>query len=137
MRYPPDWPRIRQQILHRARHCCEKCGVENHRLGGRLPDGRFLPAQPLGEKLYGLQWPAPGEESWCDDGKAVARLRIIRIVLTIAHLDHTPENCAPENLRAWCQKCHLEYDAPHHKQTAYQTRREGKAVADMFDGATQ
>lgn len=25
-----------------------------------------------------------------------------RIVLTIAHLDHTPEHCSPENLRALC-----------------------------------
>jgi len=34
------------------------------------------------------------------------------VVLTIAHLDHTPENCDPENLRALCQRCHNEYDAP-------------------------
>lgn len=55
-----------------------------------------------------------------------------KVVLTIAHLDHTPENCADENLRAWCQRCHLAYDHEHHQQNAYQTRREGKAV-DMFD----
>ena len=55
-----------------------------------------------------------------------------RVVLTIAHLDHTPENCAPENLRALCQRCHLAYDADHHAQTAYQTRREGKAARDLF-----
>ena len=35
-----------------------------------------------------------------------------RVVLTIAHLDHVPENCDPENLRAWCQRCHNTYDAP-------------------------
>ena len=35
-----------------------------------------------------------------------------KVVLTIAHLDHTPENCDDENLRAWCQRCHLTYDAP-------------------------
>lgn len=35
-----------------------------------------------------------------------------RVVLTVAHLDHTPENCAPGNLRAWCQRCHITYDAP-------------------------
>ncbi len=34
------------------------------------------------------------------------------VVLTIAHLDHQPENCEPENLRAWCQRCHNTYDAP-------------------------
>lgn len=34
------------------------------------------------------------------------------VVLTIAHLDHTPENCDPDNLRAWCQRCHNTFDAP-------------------------
>ena len=36
------------------------------------------------------------------------------VVLTIAHLDHQPENCKPANLRAWCQRCHLSVDAAHH-----------------------
>jgi 5-methylcytosine-specific restriction endonuclease McrA len=40
-----------------------------------------------------------------------------KIILTIAHLDHTPENCARENLRALCQKCHNGYDAKHRTQT--------------------
>jgi hypothetical protein len=39
------------------------------------------------------------------------------VVLTTAHLDHTPENCCVTNLAAWCQRCHLAYDAPHHRQT--------------------
>lgn len=34
-----------------------------------------------------------------------------RVVLTVAHLDHDVSNNAPENLRAWCQRCHLTYDA--------------------------
>ena len=39
------------------------------------------------------------------------------IVLTIAHLDHIPENCSDENLKALCQRCHNQYDAEHRKQT--------------------
>ncbi len=35
-----------------------------------------------------------------------------RVVLTIAHLDHTPEHCEDDNLRAWCQRYHNRYDAP-------------------------
>jgi 5-methylcytosine-specific restriction endonuclease McrA len=56
-----------------------------------------------------------------------------KVVLTIAHLDHTPENCADDNLRAWCQRCHLAYDAQHHAINAAATRRKGKAVADLFE----
>lgn len=59
-------------------------------------------------------------------------LKIIEIVLTIAHLDHTPENCVPENLRALCQRCHLTYDAEMHAQESRITRRKGKALAELF-----
>lgn len=55
-----------------------------------------------------------------------------RVVLTVAHLDHTPENCEDGNLRAWCQRCHLHYDAQHHAANAAVTRRRRRAVADLF-----
>ena len=42
--------------------------------------------------------------------------------LTTAHLDHTHENVDPGNLRAYCERCHLTYDAEHHAQTAARTR---------------
>jgi len=45
-----------------------------------------------------------------------------QIVLTIAHLDHQPENSDMGNLRAFCQRCHLRYDARHHAATAQATR---------------
>lgn len=54
------------------------------------------------------------------------------VVLTVAHLDHTPENVAPENLRAWCQRCHLVYDAKHHAKNAAETRRKARAAGDLF-----
>lgn len=47
-----------------------------------------------------------------------------RVVLTIAHLDHTPENCDYSNLRALCQKCHNNYDLPHRLET----RRKSKGA---------
>lgn len=55
------------------------------------------------------------------------------VVLTIAHLDHTPENCDDANLRAWCQRCHLTYDARHHARNAAATRRKRKAIGDLFE----
>jgi hypothetical protein len=33
-----------------------------------------------------------------------------RVVLTIAHLDDPIEDVRDENLMAWCQRCHLNYD---------------------------
>lgn len=45
------------------------------------------------------------------------------VILTVMHLDHNPQNCARENLRAACQSCHLNYDRPMHLLHAAETRR--------------
>ena len=58
-----------------------------------------------------------------------------RVVLTVAHLDHQPENCEPENLKAMCQRCHLTYDARHHARNAYATRMAKRNTADLFGEA--
>jgi hypothetical protein len=55
------------------------------------------------------------------------------VVLTIGHLDHTPEHCNDDNLAAWCQRCHLENDAEHHRLTAWKTRHNKKAIRDLFE----
>lgn len=109
-RYPKDWPAVSARIRGRAGNCCEECGVENGALGGREPGGVWHDAIPTGDNGLRLTWPKPGEYGWCK-GFNTHRLRIIRIVLTVAHLNHTPEDCRDENLRALCQRCHLRYDA--------------------------
>lgn len=50
------------------------------------------------------------------------------VVLTVAHLDHQPENCAEENLKAMCCACHLSYDADHHAATRARTRQAAETV---------
>lgn len=40
-----------------------------------------------------------------------------RNTLTVAHLNHRPEDCRSENLMALCAPCHLRYDARHHAET--------------------
>ena len=39
-----------------------------------------------------------------------------KVVLTIAHLNHTPEDCRNENLKAGCQRCHNTYDIKNRVQ---------------------
>ena len=51
-----------------------------------------------------------------------------RNTLTVAHLDHTPANCSPENLKALCAPCHLRYDAPRKAAD----RRRKKASKQML-----
>lgn len=47
-----------------------------------------------------------------------------RYTLTVAHLNHTPEDCRRENLVALCSQCHLRLDAQHHAETRMQKRTE-------------
>lgn len=57
-----------------------------------------------------------------------------KVVLTCAHLDHDPSDCRDTGrLRAWCQRCHLTYDAPHHAHTIWKKRFENQM---LFDEAT-
>lgn len=49
-----------------------------------------------------------------------------RRTLTVAHLNHTPEDVSEANLMAMCAPCHLRYDAVHHAET----RRRKKGNAD-------
>ena len=113
-RYPKNWRQIRAAILDRARNRCEFCGIPNYAYKSR--------------KTNAWTEDAGQAETWAMEGE-----RVTKIVLTIAHLDHTPENCDSDNLRALCQRCHLNYDIKHHRQTFYKTRKEGKAAGDLFD----
>lgn len=128
-RYPKDWKAISQAARDRAGNRCEgspdfpDCRVANGAIGYR-EHGRWI---QLGESVDAAGLAIDAAE---EDGH-----RITRIVLTVAHLDHTPENCDPDNLRAWCQRCHLHYDREHHAETREATRKAGKAAADLFGEA--
>ncbi|MDP2398827.1 MAG: hypothetical protein Q8M53_10780 [Burkholderiales bacterium] len=107
-----------------------------------------MPIKPENAKLYPPDWKAIVERvrsrsgNRCEGSPAYPDCRAANgeahpvtgsiVVLTVGHMDHTPENCDMGNLRHWCQRCHLNYDKDHHQRNAYQTRRRGKAVADLF-----
>ncbi len=128
-RYPANWKEIRAATLKRAADCCEQCKVPNHSRIAR-GDGADIDTYQMDDaNVYCVNTGAHlGRKRMSD----YTLLRMVDIVLTIAHLDHTPENCDPANLRAWCQRCHLRYDAAHHAETARATRRARCAIGDMF-----
>ena len=37
-----------------------------------------------------------------------------KVVLTIGHVDHDTTHNDHDNLKAWCQRCHLTHDAKFH-----------------------
>lgn len=97
-RYPQDWPDISRRIKSdRAFGRCEcrgECGRTPEQHGASADGDRCL-------AVHGVPHPVTGS----------------MVVLTVAHLDHTPENCDDDNLRAMCQACHLAYDRGHHAAT--------------------
>lgn len=106
-RYPPSWREISLRIRNeRALGGCECTGQCGADHYGRCP------AQNNGRD------PISGN----------------RVVLTVAHLDHTPENCDDDNLLAMCQRCHNAYDAPERRAGMEKREREKRAVGDLFGG---
>ena len=69
---------------------------------------------------------------WCDAVQGEPHpVTGSKVVLTVAHLDHQPQNVDRSNLRALCQKCHNGYDA--------KVRRAGivaRRALPLFDGAS-
>lgn len=128
----PEWQVIRERVRSRAGNRCEKCGVDNHALGGRLRSGKFLKAQPKGDNGLRLVWPTPGEEWWCGEDEPIM-LRIIKIVCTVAHVDNHLTDHSDDNLRFWCQQCHLRHDAKQHAASARITRRRKAPQVDIED----
>ena len=68
---------------------------------------------------------------WCGVGNYALHPETgARVVLTVMHLDHTPENCSPENLKAACQKCHNSYDISHKIET--RKSKKGQMLMDFY-----
>lgn len=108
-RYPPNWKsEIRPRILDRDKHCCKECGVPNYFEGIRTIEGIVTLDQYMID--HGTMHLAMLEDKY---GKGHNKLGVIKIVLTIAHLDHDEENwnVKDDRLAAMCQRCHLRYDS--------------------------
>lgn len=136
-RYPKDWPEISKAIRERASNTCEQCGAPNgcDILRGLEFGDRVAYAVPCGIGAHTFD----ADTGECLGVRLVQDLkrwgwREVRVVLTVAHLDHQPENCDPSNLRAWCQRCHNRYDAKMRRAGILERRRAGLAVADLFAG---
>jgi hypothetical protein len=99
-RYPKNWKtEIRPRILKRADDKCEFCDVENYEIIRRYKSNTawFIYENTL-NKL--------------PNNKTISKYyhKPIKIILTIAHLDQDISNNADENLKALCQRCHLNHD---------------------------
>ncbi len=92
-RYPSNWEEIALKIKTEANWQCENCGRKCKKVGESWEEFEVRTGQKITEKR-------------------------MRFVLTVAHLNHIPEDCRPENLKSWCSVCHCRYDlkAIEHKK---------------------
>lgn len=132
-RYPKDWKAISQAAKERASWMCQHPGCTTR----QYAYGRWLKDQT--GRLYWNWW---GTKPTYSEARQMAAEcyfaageegpKPIVIVLTVAHLNHQPEDCRPENLAALCQRHHLALDADHHKTNAYRTRKDKAQTIEMF-----
>lgn len=123
-KYPKDWTAISNRVRQRAGQRCERCKAPNGASVARadgcymLTDGSVfsdVDGAPMG-KARGSEFPAK---------------KHLRIVLTVAHLDHDSMGTDETRMQALCQKCHLAYDRDQHTASAKATRRGRKAVGNL------
>lgn len=101
-KYPANWSEIRKDILERAKHKCECCGLDNYsKVNSFKRDGKTV-------------WKDLTYQEWIDSGCP----KHVTVILTIAHLDHdeTNHDVKYDRLKAMCQLCHLRYDSEEKKR---------------------
>lgn len=129
--YPKNWEAIARQIKEAADWTCQQCGRPCRRPSETQE-------QLIDRLADDFQW--AGELFDLTDGGPlgpVAKLRAGRFVLTVAHLNHRPEDCRPENLRALCTVCHCRMDiAPGAIATKRAIALERRGQLNLF-GANQ
>lgn len=133
--YAPNWKAIRASILERAGNRCEQCKAVNHDWVWR-GTANSKPIYQTGDlNVYCAETGAHLSESGMDISMDVSENgdKLTRIVLTIAHKDHDIANNSDENLAAWCQRCHLKHDHPHHIANAKKTREKKMGTINMFE----
>lgn len=114
-RYPKNWrsevvPRIRARSGDRC-ECTGQCGRDHT---------KDFPHTARCNRLNGMP---------IDDISGP------KIVLTVMHLDHQPENCEDSNLLHGCQGCHNRYDLPYRRARRRDRLRAEQEITQgvMFD----
>lgn len=157
-RYPADWKQISHAAKERAGWKCQHPGckakqysvgrwilwagdnrhqwspIEGNRPATTAQDHEFDNAGE-GCDFQGDRWTYKAARAFIDRWAWAEDERQLVIVLTVAHLNHQPEDCRPENLVVMCQRHHLAYDQQHHQANAWRTRRAKIGTADLFEVA--
>lgn len=83
--------------------------------------------QPIPREAFTSQWVSlhPGR-AWLADGPDLRYARLVKVVLTVAHLDHDPRHADDDRCKFLCGRCHLRHDAANN----YARGRRYRATAE-------
>ncbi|MGD1948059.1 MAG: HNH endonuclease [Leptolyngbyaceae cyanobacterium] len=100
--YPDNWDAIALKVKNEAHWVCEECG----RICRKPKESVSEYVNRIGgiNKLFS-GWPEDVSVS-----ESEIKTHPQKFTLTVAHLDHHPENCDRANLKALCAPCHCRYD---------------------------
>lgn len=140
---------FRARIIARAKNRCEQCGKPNHKRvwvvsGRNLVDTNIIPLAIVTPHVLRSQyWTATKHDRarWnpCTVGGGFGPLKIlkgaqwkaarrIRIICTLAHLNHVAGDDRDDNAKFLCQWCHLNYDKLHHKETRMERKDAARPI---------
>ena len=111
-KYPPNWrTEIVPRILKRDGNKCKICGLDNYQ---KVYAVKLYVRSAINGR-YGFKSIWFRDRRDADKVRPVSfgNVRTIKVVLTVAHLDHDETNfdISDDRLMAMCQWCHLNYDA--------------------------
>jgi hypothetical protein len=144
-KYPKNWKtEIVPAIKDRDGHRCKFCGVPNYAtiFRGIVEDGAEEPTEIYQFADGRIFQSSDGTEIFVGQGYLAdvqplsgnPLQKAIKIILTVAHLDHDINNNTHDNLAALCQRCHLRYDAEHHSKNSKANRDAKKAATEAKNG---
>lgn len=134
-KYPQNWKsEIRPDILKRADYKCEFCKAKDRELYIRgIYDGCECYQDMDGNIFASTDGMKIGADYVGEVANHTTKDTSVVIVLTIAHLDHDIENNNYDNLKALCQKCHLNLDKELHQKNRAATINKKKKQINLFD----
>lgn len=124
-KYPANWlSEIRPRIMERAKNRCEFCGLEHNKTAYAT---KFAVRHRDGKYKLRVVWFSNEQDAIRE--QFGYNIYPVKVVLTIAHLDHDENNPDPQDdrLKALCQICHLRYDAK--EKYRRRTDTEGRVLA--------